>query len=189
MTDRPESFMQMLWERRSCRMFRERPVEPELVDRLLRAALLAPSGRNREPCEIYVTADPRTIQALADAKDHGSRFLAGAPLALAVAAQEALTDTWVEDASIVLTYIQLAAQSLGLGSCWIQIRGRHADAAGSISSEDVVRRILGIGGDRRVQALVALGYPAESRPGKTETQLRWDSVCYVDRKGKQGVEG
>ena len=62
-------------------------------------------------------------------KPHGSTFLNDAPLGVVVCAEPEKSDVWVEDASIATIFIELAATSLGLGSCWIQIRERmHYEA-------------------------------------------------------------
>ena len=47
-----------------------------------------------------------------------------APLAVVICADETLNDAWIEDCSIASILLQLTAQSIGLGSCWIQIRNR-----------------------------------------------------------------
>ena len=54
-----------------------------------------------------------------------------------------LSDVWIEDCSIAAIIVHLAAESLGLGSCWIQVRNRQHNA--ETTSEDYVRDVLGIG--------------------------------------------
>ena len=64
---------------------------------------------------------------LAKSKQHGSEFLKNAPLAIVICADSTKSDVWVEDCSIAAIIIQLTALSLGLGSCWAQIRDRQHD--------------------------------------------------------------
>jgi len=67
----------------------------------------------------------------------------------------------VEDASIAAFSIQLEAQSLGLASCWIQIRNRMHDE--ETKSEDYVKEYLNIPEDIRVDLIISLGYPGEKK--------------------------
>ena len=55
----------------------------------------------------------------------GADFLKDAPLAIVVLADPLASDVWIEDASIASILIQLQAEDLGLGSCWIQVRERY----------------------------------------------------------------
>ena len=118
-------FMKLLEKRRSIRKFTEQTVEPEKVQVLIEAALRSPSGRGINPWEFIVVEDRKLLSKLADAKQHGAAFLKGAPLGIVVCANPEKSDTFVEDASIASIIIQLAAESLGLGSCWIQMRNRN----------------------------------------------------------------
>jgi nitroreductase len=65
--------------------------------------------------------------------------------------------------------VQLAAQSLGLGSCWVQIRNRSHDA--DRSAEACVQDLLGIPPRMRVLSIVAIGRPAEDKDGHPGTSL------------------
>ena len=56
---------------------------------------------------------------------HGASFLGDAALAIVVTADPLASDVWIEDASIASLMIQLQAEDMGLGSCWIQIRERY----------------------------------------------------------------
>jgi len=81
----------------------------------------------------------------------------------------------VEDAAIASIIIQLTAQSLGLGSCWIQIRKRDHDD--KTTSEDYVKDLLGIPEGKKVESIISIGYPNEDRPAHKIEDLRFDKVC------------
>jgi len=152
-----------LRRRRSIRQFTAQPVEAEKVEALLEAALRAPSSRGLRPWEFVVVTEPSTLQVLAQAKQHGAEFLAGAPLAIVIAADPKRCDVWVEDCAIAAICVQLAATSLGLGSCWAQLRlRRHDDGR---DAEAHVRELLGIPEHFVVDCIIGVGYPAESKPG------------------------
>jgi len=167
-------FMELIQKRRSIRRFRPEPVEKEKIDRLLEAALRAPSSRGFNPWEFVVITDPETLKRLATAKPHGAGFFKGAPLGIVVCADPGKCDVWVEDASIAAIFIQLAAESMGLGSCWIQIRKRmHADGR---TSDEFVKEVLDLPGNLQVASFVAVGYPQEKKTGHSFDSLMFEKV-------------
>jgi len=85
---------------------------------------MAPSSRSRRPWEFIAVTDKEKLEKLSKIREHSSDFLAGAPLGIVVVANPKTCDVWIEDSSIAAIIIQLSAQSLGLGSCWIQVRER-----------------------------------------------------------------
>ncbi|MEJ5358124.1 MAG: nitroreductase family protein [Desulfobacterales bacterium] len=161
----------LLEKRRSIRRFQDRAVEKEKLDLLVEAALRAPSSRNTRPWEFIVVRDRRMLEQLAGAKEHGSSFLREAAAGIVVCADPGKSDVWIEDASIAATLIQLAAESLGLGSCWVQIRERPHKAG--TSARDYVARLLGLPASLQVEAIVALGYPAEEKAPHARESLPW----------------
>ena len=170
----PLSVLETLRRRRSIRQFTAQPVAAEHVEALLEAALRAPSSRGLRPWEFVVVTEPATLQVLAHAKQHGAEFLAGAPLAIVVAADPKRCDVWVEDCAIAALCIQLTATSLGLGSCWAQLRlRRHADGR---DAEAHVREVLGLPENFVVDCIIGVGYPAEFPPGHAHAILPWKKV-------------
>jgi nitroreductase len=154
-------FMSLIRKRRSIRRFLDKPVEKEKLDLLVEAGLRAPSSRGVNPWHFVVVTDREMLNRLAHAKEHGSAFLENAAAGIVVCADASKSDVWVEDASIATTVIHLAAASLDLGSCWIQIRERmHAPQQ---TAEAYVAEQLRLPAALKVQAIVALGYPDESK--------------------------
>lgn len=169
-------FLELLRQRRSIRQYQGRLVEEAKIELLIEAMLRAPSSRGLNPWEFVVVTDKPTIEQLAKAKQHGSAFAKGAPLAIVVLGDPARGDVWIEDCSIASLIIHLAAADLGLGSCWIQIRKREHDA--EISSEEYVRRVLGVRAEMQVEAIIAIGYPKEEKAGHPLASLPYDKVSY-----------
>jgi nitroreductase len=153
--------IELLRKRRSIRTFTAEKVTPEARETLVEAALRAPSSRGINPWEFILVDDSELLVRLSVAKQHGSEFLKGAPLAIVVCADSTLSDVWVEDCSIAAIIIQLAAVSLGLGSCWAQIRNRQHDAGQS--AEAYVQVLLGLPEQIKVEAILGIGYPAEKK--------------------------
>ena len=144
----------VMLKRRSTRKFTDKPVTKEELDKILHAALLAPTSMNRKPCNFMVVERKETLTELANSKDHGAGLLSGADKAIVVVADTMIADTWIEDSSIALTYMHLMATELGLGSCWVQIHLRSKDGR---DSEELVRDILKIDDHYRVVGILALG--------------------------------
>ena len=117
-------FLELLRNRRSYRKFKEQPVEAEKIEAIKKAALMSPAGKRCNEWEFIVVEDKATLQALSTSKESGAELVSGAPLAIVVAADTTICDTCVEDASIASIIIQLEAADLGLGSCWVQCKGR-----------------------------------------------------------------
>lgn len=176
-------FIDLLKKRRSIRQFQERPVEQEKLDLLIEAMLRAPSSRSLNPWEFVVVTHKETLTALSKAKPHGAAFLENAPLAIVVCADPARCDVWIEDCSIASILLHLAATDLDLGSCWIQIRLREHDA--EQSAEEYVADLLGLKEGMVVEAMIAIGYPAEEKSGHLDSSLLVDRVSF-ERYGEKG---
>ena len=80
----------------------------------------------------------------------------------------------MEDASIATIFIELAAASLDLGSCWIQIRERlHNETQ---TAEAYIAELLNIPSHLKVESMIAIGYPAESKPPHSKEELQNEKV-------------
>ena len=148
----------IMLKRRSTRKFNDDPVTKSELDKILHAALLAPTSRNRKPCNFLVVERKETLEQLSKCKNHGAELIAGADKAIVVAADSMISDTWCEDSSIALTYMHLMAAELNLGSCWVQIHLRDKDG---IDAEEIVRDIIKIDDHYRIVGILALGHSDE----------------------------
>ncbi len=166
--------LDLLKQRRSIRKYEDRVVEQEKLDIILKSALLSPSSRGIRPWEFIVVTDKEILGKLSQCKAHGSQFLKDAPLGIVVIADSTASDVWVEDVSIASTIIQLTAQSLGLGSCWIQVRNRKT--ADNQSSEDYIKELLNIPEKYGVDNIIAIGYPGEKKRSYDEDSLLYDKI-------------
>jgi len=166
--------LDMLQKRRSIRKFSARPVEEEKLAQLLEALLRAPTSRGLNPWEFVVVRDSKTLQELSVAKLHGAGFLAGADVAVAVCADPEVSDVWIEDCAIAAITLQYVAETLGLASCWAQLRLRKNHAGED--AEAVARGILGLPERFRVPCVIGLGYPAEQSPGHPRATLPWNKL-------------
>jgi len=155
--------------RRSIRSFSEKPVSEEQIDLLKEALLRAPTSRGLNPWQFIQIDDPSLLKAVAKSKISGSAFLAKAPLAFAICADETVSDVWLEDCSIAAITLHYMAHSIGLGSCWVQIRRRQHDE--NVSSEDYLKELLNFPAHIRVVAVIGIGHPAEEKEGLSASAL------------------
>ncbi len=172
--------LDILRRRRSIRKYREDRIEPEKIEQLIKAALLAPSSRNLKPWEFIVVDDRDLLKKLAESKEHGSAFLKGAALGIVVMADPEKCDVWIEDTSIASIILHLMAESMGLGSCWIQIRARRHDA--QQMAEDYIKDLLNIPDKYQVESIIAVGYPAEQKSPHSESEIQYSKV-YLNAYG------
>ncbi len=170
--------IELLRTRRSIRKYLDQPIEPEKIELLKEAVLRTPSSRSIDPWEFVFVDDRETLAKLATCKPHGAAFLQRAALGIVVCGDETQSDVWVEDCSIVSILVQMTAQSLGLGSCWIQVRKRMHDD--QISAGGYIQRLLAIPEHVQVESVIAIGYPAEQRPPLPADELKRPKV-HVNR--------
>ena len=168
------SFFDLLKNRRSIRKYLPKAVEQDKIALITKAALMSPSSKRSNPWEFIVIQDTETLQKLAGCRPHGSQFLAESPLGIIVTADTTKTDVWMEDASIAAILMQLQAQDLGLGSCWIQVYGRNKDD--ETTTESYIRGLLDIPEHFAVLSIISIGYPNEERKPYDEDKLAVDKV-------------
>jgi len=152
-------FFDLIDKRRSIRAYQARAVERNKIDAIVNAARLAPSAGGLQAYDIVIVDDAELKRSLADAA-LAQDFVAAAPVILAFCADAGRNESkygkrgaalyCIQDATIAAAYAQLAAASLGLGSCWI---GAFDEAA--------VARVLRAPPGIRPVALIAIGHGAE----------------------------
>jgi nitroreductase len=167
-------FMSLIRKRRSTRRFLDKPVEKAKLDLLVEAALRAPSSRGINPWHFVVVTDPEMLGRLSEAKENGSAFLKNAGVGIVVCADASKSDVWVEDASIAAIMIHLAAESLDLGSCWIQIRQRRHDSRQT--SEMFVAETLSLPPQLKVVSILGIGYPDDIKTPHSKESLAYAQV-------------
>jgi nitroreductase len=128
----------------------------------------------RDPWEFIVVDDKELLEKLSKAKPHGSSFLKGAAMGIVVCADITKSDVWIEDTSIASTHIYLAAESLGLGACWIQMRERNYSDA--MTSGQYISNLLNLPENLEVLSIIATGYPAEEKSPHKKESLKYDRI-------------
>lgn len=169
-----ENFSELIKNRRSMRKFTEEELSQEEVVTLLKAALMAPTSKRSNSWQFVVVDDKEILSQLSKCKEQAAAFIADAALAIVVTADPLASDVWIEDASIASIMIQLQAEDLGLGSCWVQIRERIA--ATGMPSDEYVRAILDLPLQLQVLSIIAIGHKGMERKPFDEAHLQWEKI-------------
>ncbi len=154
-----------------------RDVTPEMVEKLLKYACLAPSAGNVQPWRFFVVRNREIKEALARAA-LGQYFIAEAPVAIVVCADlSAHAGAYggrgvelysIQDTAAAIENILLAATALGLGTCWV-----------GAFSEEAAARVLRLERNIRPLAIIPVGYP--SRAGTQPRKMTHERLTrYID---------
>ena len=163
--------LKLLQSRRSIRKYTDEHISDETLEKILKAGLLAPSSRAIYPVELVAVRDKEMLRKLSECKAAGAAMLKDADAAIVVVGDTAKSDAWIEDCSITMTLMMLEATEQGVGSCWVQCRGRRTSEG--TSTEKCIRALLSIPENYGVLAILSLGMPAEN----PETRKLPDTNC------------
>ncbi len=170
------TLIETILKRRSVRSYTDEEIPEEKLEKILQAGLLAPTSRNRKPCIFKVVKDKKILKDLSLSKASGSSMLEYANAAIVVFADSEKADTWIEDSSIALAYMDLMANELEIGSCWCQSHLRYS--ADNENSENVIRKIFSMDEKYRVVGILSLGI-AENKPeAHTLSEIDKSKVSY-----------
>ncbi|HEY9574486.1 MAG TPA: nitroreductase family protein [Lachnospiraceae bacterium] len=147
-------FLELAQKRFSCRKFTEEKVEDEKLDKIIKAAILAPTAVNKQPFFIWKIESEEAVEKLKDC----TRFHFDARTFLVFGAKQ--EEAWIRkyddrnfsdvDASIAATHAMLEVEDLGLGTTWVG----HFDAIKLKSYFPEMKEFDLI-------AIFPIGYPAE----------------------------
>ena len=159
--------------RRSCRRFTGEKIADDIVEEILKVALLAPSSWGGHPIEFVIVRDKEMIKKIARCKRMGAGPLPQADVAIVVVANTSGLELWIEDAAVASTYILLAAEQFDVGACWIHIRNR---AGQRTTADEEIRRLLGAPENFSVLNVVVLGGKGEKKSARTEKDLPRENI-------------
>ena len=172
-------FKQVIARRRSTRKFLSTPVVREKLQRIIDAALVAPTSRNTRSTRLFIVQQEATLEAMSHMRDYGSAFMKDATAAIVVASDKTTTDLWVDNCAIAATTIQLAVVDEGLASCWVHVNDRPClkDEPEGAKADDFLRELLGIPEHYGILCVVALGYsdyePKPLPAYEGEERVKW----------------
>lgn len=164
--------MKEIFERISIRKYTDKPVESDKIQQILKAAMAAPSASNQQPWEFYVVSDKKKIRQLSLISPYAA-CAENAPLVIVPCYRtEGLrwNETVLLDLSAATENMLLEITSLGLGGVWLCAAPLEDRMS---KTEDV----LEIPENLRAFALIAVGYPSESR--KQQNRFDQTRIHYI----------
>ena len=167
--------------RRSVRKYEDRPVPDELVQKLLAAAMNAPSARNQQPWQFVVIDDRRMLAEVAEINPN-AQMAGHAPLGIMVCGDLSLEKSpgyWVVDCAAAVENMLLAITALGYATVWLDGALRAGDRAARIG------RLLGVPAGRNVQIVLPIGTPVE--PGRPREKLPFEQRAWYNHYGEDGA--
>ncbi|MHC1695060.1 MAG: nitroreductase family protein [Eubacteriales bacterium] len=170
-------FVKLAAERRSIRSFTDKEVTKEQLDTLLEAAMLAPSGGNRQPWHFYVITNRDVKAQIIERSCHQSWIMSSQALIVVCAIPELSGVKYgdrgrglycIQDTAAAVQNVLLCAADMGLGACWC-----------GAFDEAELSDILGLPESSRPVALIPVGYPAAtaSMPRRRDSG---ETVSYID---------
>jgi len=162
--------LEAIKKRRSVRAYTNEEISEEYIERLIEAASYAPSAGNIQPWEFIITTNPETKRKLSDAALRQT-FIEKAPIVIVVCADVARS-SWVygsrganlyclQDTAAATQNILLAAQALGLATCWV-----------GAFHEDEVAKVINTPRNVRPVAIVPVGRPAKKPRARPKRPMR-----------------
>ena len=160
-------FNDVIRERFSVRQFDERPIEEEVLQRILEAGRIAPTAANKQPWRVSVIRSDEGLEKIRAI----SRCAFNAPVVLLFTYDE--NEQWrspleegitsgQQDVSIVATHMMLAAWDLGIGSCWV-----------NFFPQSETGRAFGLPENEKPVLLLPIGYPGEkAKPSPMHSQRK-----------------
>ncbi len=156
--------LDFIFSRRSIRKYLDKEVPQSMLNDLLEAAMAAPSARATDPWHFLVITDRETLNNMTSPLPNGKMLLTATAAILACGdmhrALEGYESYMLQDVSAAVENILLAANALGLGSCWLGIHPRRARIDGIRSLFALPEHIIPVAG-------IALGWPDVTQSART----------------------
>jgi nitroreductase len=152
-------------KRRSIRKFTDKAIPEADLKILLKAAMMAPTGRNIQEWEFLVIRDKQTLAKITEIHPY-AKMLLEAPAAIIVCAnmdKENAESFWVGDCGAASQNILLAATELGIGSVWLGVQNNKERFEG-------IKKLFNLPANIMPFNIIALGYAAETK----ESMDRYD---------------
>lgn len=175
---------QTILSRTSVRAYTDQKVEKDKIEKLLRAAMAAPTAVNKQPWHFVVIEDKHVLEQIAE-EIPTAKMAARAPLAITVCGdmKKALDgegrDFWVQDASAATENLLLAAHAMGLGAVWTSVYPIKDKMEATRALLNLPETIVPLG-------TIVIGYPKEKPLPKDKWKR--ENVSYNTFGGKNTAE-
>ena len=144
--------MEEIYQRRSIRKYTNKEIPVEILEKILKAGMNAPSAKNTKPYEFLVVKDKNNLQKLASVKPNA--YMAKDSNVTIVMMSKEPTEFWKLDLGATIQNMLLEASSYDIGSCWIGINKEQGD---------IIKQEFDIPEDLQVISMVSFGYKGEEK--------------------------
>ncbi|MBU0681707.1 MAG: nitroreductase family protein [Proteobacteria bacterium] len=156
--------MKFIFSRRSIRKYQDKAISAAMITDLLEAAMAAPSAVAKDPWHFIVVQSRETLKKIAGVLP-SAQMLLQAPAAFIVCgdinkANLQKESYLLQDLSAAVENILIAANTLGLGTCWLGVHPREERLAG-------IRELFALPDHIIPMCGIALGWPAEQPEART----------------------
>ncbi len=166
--------MNTIFTRRSVRSFLKKTVEAEKIEKILRAAMQAPTAANGQPWQFIVVTGDENLEKLSEFNPH-AKSLIGASHGIIVLGDKnkmKVPDMWQQDLGAATQNLMLEAAEQGLGSCWF-------GTAPVAERMDFIRELYNLSSDLMPYAVISIGYPKEADANKFVDRYDESAVRYI----------
>jgi len=163
-----DKVLEFFTRRRSVRAFTGAPIDREQIECALKAAMAAPSARNRRPWEFLVITDRDCVQSICEAHPHARFGVNAAAVVLPIGTKQGY-EWFDQDMGAATENFLLAIANLGFGATWCGMPDRLQPA---------IRQHVALPEDKFIFALIPVGVPAEEKPARTQYEterVHWEA--------------
>ena len=169
--------LEAILSRKSIREYTDKEITQDVIDKLLKAGMAAPSSRDRRPWHFIVVSDKALLENLGSQLRNAS-CLNGANKAIIVCGDDQLSDNcWFLDCSAAAQNILIAAESMGLGAVWTAVYP-YEDRA------EIVNKVFNLQKNIHALTIIPLGYPSEK--GEPKDKFDNSRVHYNELRVESG---
>jgi len=168
-------FKDVVKNRREMTKFTNKAIPMETIEEIIQQVSLSPTGNNLPSREFIIVKNRKTLDYLSETTPY-MKWLKEAQGAIVITGCPNISKYWLQDASIASSYIWLAAVNEGLG-CAFGAVFNITDEAETLHREDYVKNALSIPSDRKIVAILGLGYISD-QPAKKKVIPKEDIVHY-----------
>ncbi|MHA1368406.1 MAG: nitroreductase family protein [Promethearchaeota archaeon] len=156
-----------IMKRRSIRSYLEKPIEKDIILKIAKSGLMAPSASNFQPWNFIFVVSRNKIREIGKGYQD---FISRCSLIIVGTINREISRNWNKiDLAIALQNMVLYCTSVGLGTCWV----------GSFN-RDRVRKLCKVPSTHDIMALITVGYPDPSYPTDSFFRKELDETFYID---------
>ena len=167
--------MNSIFTRRSVRSFLDKEVEKEKIDKIIRAAMQAPSAMNKRPWEFLVIRGKENIKKLANVSRF-SKPIENANVVIVTLFNRRATfvrSYWQQDLGAATQNILLEGTELGLGTLWVGV-------APDEEKMKYISELFNLDKNLNPYSIIGIGYPEKEDANKFIDRYEENKVRYID---------